>query len=104
MVACGRPGARYNIGFPVVCRSSFGIFGAGWPALNRAIMATVWQGVNAVSGGQALYVMLYSMFPSIGNIKNHMPAGSALTSVRSVRRQTVSEPNLSNLFFFRRPK
>ncbi|TKA51489.1 hypothetical protein B0A53_05544 [Rhodotorula sp. CCFEE 5036] len=84
MVACGRPGARYNIGFPVVCRSSFGIFGAGWPALNRAIMATVWQGVNAVSGGQALYVMLYSMFPSIGNIKNHMPAGSALTSAQMI--------------------
>lgn len=82
MIACGRPGARYNIGFPVVCRSSFGIYGAGWPALNRAVMATVWQGVNAVSGGQALYVMLYSMFPSIGHIKNHMPTGSALTSVR----------------------
>ncbi|GAA5979906.1 hypothetical protein JCM10908_001460 [Rhodotorula pacifica] len=84
MVACGRPGARYNIGFPVVCRSSFGIWGAGWPALNRAVMAIVWQGVNSVSGGQALYVMLYSMFPSIGNIDNKMPKGSALTSAQMI--------------------
>lgn len=52
--------------------------------LRSAVMATVWQGVNATSGAQALYVMLYSMFPSIGNIKNKMPAGSALTSAQMI--------------------
>ncbi|GJN94389.1 hypothetical protein Rhopal_007469-T1 [Rhodotorula paludigena] len=71
MIACGRPGARWNvrIGFPVVCRSSFGVFGAGWPALNR------------VNGAQALYVMLYAIFPSFRHTpKNTMSSGSALTS------------------------
>ncbi|GAA6008307.1 hypothetical protein JCM10207_000080 [Rhodosporidiobolus poonsookiae] len=81
MVACGRFGAKWHVGFPVACRSSFGVYGAGWPALNRAFMACLWQGVNAVSGAQALYIVLYSMFPSIKtSIHNTMDSRSALNS------------------------
>lgn len=43
-------------------------------------MACVWNGVNAVQGGQCVYVMLHSIFPSIANIKNVMGEGSALDS------------------------
>ncbi|KAJ8291738.1 Uracil permease [Rhodotorula toruloides] len=80
MVGCGRPGAKYGIPYPVICRSSFGVLGAGWPAFNRAVMATVWQAINSASGGQALYICLYAIFPTIRNIPNHMGTGSALTS------------------------
>ena len=34
----GRIGATYHIGFPVVARSSFGIWGSLWPVFNRAAM------------------------------------------------------------------
>lgn len=34
----GRIGAVYHIGFPVVNRSSFGIWGSLWPVFNRAAM------------------------------------------------------------------
>lgn len=37
-------------GFPILNRASFGIFGAWWPTFNRAVMAIVWNGVNAVQG------------------------------------------------------
>lgn len=67
MVLCGRAGAVYHvspkrhppgpctdilaqIGFPVFCRSSFGIYGAAWPVFNRALSACVWNGVNTVTG------------------------------------------------------
>lgn len=36
----GRIGATYHIGFPVVSRSSFGIWGSLWPVFNRAAMGT----------------------------------------------------------------
>ena len=42
----GRAGAVYHVGFPVNCRAAFGVFGAWWPTFNRAVMATVWNGVN----------------------------------------------------------
>lgn len=32
----GRIGAVYHISFPVVARSSFGIWGSLWPVFNRA--------------------------------------------------------------------
>jgi len=48
--ATGRIGAVYHIGFPVVSRSSFGIWGALWPVFNRAAMACVWYGVQSWIG------------------------------------------------------
>ncbi|KAI9738590.1 MAG: hypothetical protein M1834_008094 [Cirrosporium novae-zelandiae] len=51
ITANGRPGALYHVGFPILNRAAFGIFGAWWPTFNRAVMAIVWNGVNAVQGG-----------------------------------------------------
>jgi NCS1 family nucleobase:cation symporter-1 len=41
-------------------------------------MAIVWNGVNAVQGGQCIYVMLHALTPHIANIPNFMGKGSAL--------------------------
>ncbi|ODA77855.1 hypothetical protein RJ55_06457 [Drechmeria coniospora] len=38
IVLTGRIGAVYHVGFPVVSRASFGIWGSLWPVLNRAAM------------------------------------------------------------------
>ncbi|KAM5352697.1 hypothetical protein ACJ41O_005419 [Fusarium nematophilum] len=76
----GRPGATYHVGFPVVCRVAFGVYGAWWPTFNRAVMAIVWNGVNAVQGGQCIYVMLHALTPRIADLPNAMGSGSALTS------------------------
>ncbi|KAL2882077.1 hypothetical protein SGCOL_002339 [Colletotrichum sp. CLE4] len=76
----GRPGSCYHVGYPVVCRAAFGVYGAWWPTFNRAVMAIVWNGVNAVQGGQCIYVMLHAIIPGIANIPNTMGEGSALTT------------------------
>ncbi|TVY53643.1 putative permease [Lachnellula cervina] len=76
----GRAGAKYHIGYPILNRASFGVFGAWWPTFNRAVMAIVWNGVNAVQGGQCVYVMLHALTPKIAHIKNVMGTGSALDS------------------------
>lgn len=54
MAINGRAGAMYRIPFPVLCRSSFGPWGALWPTFNRAAMSIVWNGVNSVQGAQCL--------------------------------------------------
>ncbi|GAA5926418.1 uncharacterized protein JCM15063_000271 [Sporobolomyces koalae] len=84
MALNGRPGAFWHIPFPVAARSSFGIVGYGWPALNRAAMGIVWNGVNSISGAQCLYAMFYAVFPSLGNIKNTMSSGSAVSSAEYI--------------------
>lgn len=42
VILTGRIGAKYHISFPVVSRSSFGVWGGLWPVFNRAAMACVW--------------------------------------------------------------
>ncbi|KAH8771578.1 permease for cytosine/purines, uracil, thiamine, allantoin-domain-containing protein [Hyaloscypha sp. PMI_1271] len=80
IVLNGRAGAKYHIGYPILNRAAFGVFGAWWPTFNRAVMAIVWNGVNAVQGGQCVYVMLHALTPKIANIKNVMGSGSVLDS------------------------
>ncbi|KAF2172817.1 hypothetical protein M409DRAFT_62500 [Zasmidium cellare ATCC 36951] len=77
----GRIAAKYHISFPVVCRSSFGIWGSLWPVLNRAAMACVWYGVQGWIGGTCVYLMIRSIWPSWdsygpGGRNNTMPASS----------------------------
>lgn len=69
MALNGRAGSKWHLSFPVAARSSFGgewpsglserrahlarllaVYGSFWCAINRAAMATVWNGVNSVSG------------------------------------------------------
>ncbi|POR35349.1 Putative permease C29B12.14c [Tolypocladium paradoxum] len=64
IVLTGRIGAVYHIGFPVVGRSSFGIWGSLWPVFNRAIMACVWYGVQSYIGGHCVYLMFRSIWTS----------------------------------------
>lgn len=61
IVLTGRIGATYHIGFPVVARSSFGIWGNLWPVFNRAAMACIWYGVQSYIGGRCVYIMIRSM-------------------------------------------
>ena len=77
----GRIGATYHISFPVVNRASFGIWGSLWPILNRAVMACIWYGVQSWIGGNCVYLMIRSIWPSwddydAGKPKNSMPASS----------------------------
>ncbi|KAK4099198.1 hypothetical protein N658DRAFT_430438 [Parathielavia hyrcaniae] len=74
----GRIGATYHIGFPVVSRSSFGIWGSLWPVFNRAAMACVWYGVQAYIGGHCVYIMIRAIWLSWDRdtIPNTFPEGS----------------------------
>ncbi|CAK7562781.1 MAG: uracil permease [Sporothrix epigloea] len=60
----GRIGATYHIGFPVVNRASFGIWGSLWPVFNRAAMACIWYGVQSYIGGNCVYLMIRSIWTS----------------------------------------
>ncbi|EIM89091.1 uncharacterized protein STEHIDRAFT_129629 [Stereum hirsutum FP-91666 SS1] len=80
IVANARPGAVYHITFPVVARTSFGLWGSMWCVFNRGVMACIWYGVQASIGGDCMKVMLRAMWPSIQNIPNHLPASSGTTT------------------------
>ncbi|THH16125.1 hypothetical protein EW146_g4467 [Bondarzewia mesenterica] len=66
IVANARPGAVFHVTFPVVARSSFGVWGS----------MCIWYGVQASIGGTCMKVMLRAMWPSVQNIPNSIPASS----------------------------
>lgn len=53
-----RAGTAYGIPFPVLLRSSFGVYGANVPALMRAIVACGWFGIQTWIGGNAIHSIL----------------------------------------------
>ncbi|RPD56001.1 NCS1 nucleoside transporter family [Lentinus tigrinus ALCF2SS1-6] len=76
IVANARPGAIFHVTFPVVARTSFGLWGSLWCVFNRGAMACIWYGVQASIGGTCVLVMLRAMWPSVNNIPNHLPESS----------------------------
>ncbi|KAJ4407100.1 uracil permease [Gnomoniopsis sp. IMI 355080] len=80
--ATGRIGATYHIGFPVVNRASFGIWGSLWPVFNRAAMACIWYGVQSYIGGECVYLMIRAIWKSWDRetIPNTFPADSGTTT------------------------
>ncbi|KAK7547829.1 permease for cytosine/purines, uracil, thiamine, allantoin-domain-containing protein [Phyllosticta citricarpa] len=73
--ATGRIGATYHIGFPVVNRASFGIWGSLWPVFNRAAMACIWYGVQAWIGGQCVQLMIRSIWNNWREVSNAVHNG-----------------------------
>ncbi|KAL4079373.1 permease for cytosine/purines, uracil, thiamine, allantoin-domain-containing protein [Scleroderma citrinum] len=80
LVLNARPGAVFHITFPIVNRTSFGIFGSLWCVFNRGAMACIWYGVQSSIGGTCVLVMLRAIWPSVNNIPNSMPASSGTTT------------------------
>ncbi|XP_061337705.1 purine-uracil permease NCS1-like [Gastrolobium bilobum] len=58
LVLTGHAGTTYGISFPVLARSSFGIYGAHIPTLLRALVGCGWYGIESWIGGEAIFLLL----------------------------------------------
>ena len=67
MLLNAHAGARYGIPFPVFARASFGVLGANFPAILRALVACGWFGIQTWIGGEAINAMLVALIPSWQN-------------------------------------
>src|SRR5437867_2119208 len=64
MLLNSHPGARYGVPFPVLARASFGVLGANIAAVLRAFVACVWFGIQTWIGGEAINVLLSTIWPA----------------------------------------
>lgn len=78
VVCMARIAATYHIAFPILARASFGVWGAIWPVLNRAVMACIWYGVQAWIGGQCVTLVLRSLAPQYINLPNSLPSSAGI--------------------------
>ncbi|KAI9730557.1 MAG: hypothetical protein M1834_005798 [Cirrosporium novae-zelandiae] len=79
------PGAYYKIGFPVVNRYVWGMYGSAFVLWNRILLSLVWYGYQAWVGGECFYVCLQAIWPSLERrIPNHMPESTGMTTAQFV--------------------
>ncbi|KAK8111707.1 uncharacterized protein PG998_008164 [Apiospora kogelbergensis] len=105
------PGAYYNLGFPVVSRMVWGMWGSQFAIWNRIFLSLVWYGFTAWIGGECVYVILQSWDPKLDqHIPNIVAESTGTTSayfVGYVIFMVISAPfawirphKLANFFYF----
>lgn len=67
MLLNSHPGARYGVPFPVLARASFGVLGANFAAVLRALVACGWFGIQAWIGGEAISTLIATLAPGWAN-------------------------------------
>ncbi|KAH0290790.1 allantoin, partial [Aureobasidium melanogenum] len=81
MLFNSRCASVYHIGYPIVARSVFGMWGSYYFVGARAILAVVWFGVQAFSGASLVANMLRAVFGhNYTDIPNHIPKSQGITS------------------------
>lgn len=85
MVLNGAIGAKLHIPFSVAIRASFGFNFAYFAIVSRAILAMFWLGIQSASGAQRVTVMIQSIWPSYGNIKDHIGENQGIDTKGMVR-------------------
>ena len=79
------PGASYHIGFPVVNRLVWGMWGSQFVIWNRILLSLVWYGFTAYVGGECVYAILLSWDTDLeAHIPNHMAASTGMTTANFV--------------------
>src|ERR1700682_2466497 len=74
MLLNSHPGAQYGVPFPVLARASFGVLGANVAAVLRALVACGWFGIQTWIGGEAISVLLATVWPAWKSV----PHGAAI--------------------------
>ncbi|KAF2138171.1 uncharacterized protein K452DRAFT_291218 [Aplosporella prunicola CBS 121167] len=79
------PGAYYHVGFPVINRTVWGMWGSLFPVCNRIFLSLIWYGFNSWIGGECIYLILLSWDPNLEqHIPNHMPEDVGMTTASFV--------------------
>lgn len=80
IVLNGKAAARYHVGYPVLSRVSFGVYGQYFVVVLRAILGIIWGGVQLYYEGQFISVCLRCIFPGWQRIPNEFPANQYITT------------------------
>lgn len=76
----GMVGAKWHVGFPVLSRGIWGIYGAYLIIIQRIILSLTWFCVQSWTGGLCITAVLGAIFPSFQHMENTLPASANTTT------------------------
>ncbi|GGR14247.1 NCS1 family nucleobase:cation symporter-1 [Deinococcus ruber] len=65
-----RPSQQAGVPYPVICRMTFGVFGANIPAIIRGLIAVAWYGIQTYLASAAFTVVLLRFFPGLKSLND----------------------------------
>jgi NCS1 family nucleobase:cation symporter-1 len=71
MLLNAHAGTKYGVPFPVFVRASFGVRGANFAAMARALVACGWFGIQTWLGGAALDALMTAIWGGWANVPGH---------------------------------
>ncbi|KAK5951350.1 hypothetical protein OHC33_007768 [Knufia fluminis] len=80
IVLNGAIGSQLHIPFPIAARAAYGYWLSYFAVVSRGVLALFWFGVNSAAGGLAMTQIIKAIWPSYGNLPNHLPASAGLTT------------------------
>lgn len=81
---CGEPGVKYHLGFPMMSRSTFGMYGSYFVIMIKLFVNFIFCGIQSYWGGLAAKVVLASIFPSFHRMANTLPADAFITTTQLI--------------------
>ncbi|KAF5374308.1 hypothetical protein D9758_004634 [Tetrapyrgos nigripes] len=78
VVLNGLPGGEWHIGFPIINRYVWGLYGNFFPLLMRIMLSFVWYGTQTWFGGQSVKVVIAAIWPSFLTMKNTLPTSASM--------------------------
>lgn len=72
----GWVGAEWHIGFPVISRYVWGMYGSYAIVAQRILLSCVWMACQGWTGGLCMSTILSAIFPSYHHMQNTLPAST----------------------------
>ncbi|KAH9886805.1 NCS1 family nucleobase:cation symporter-1 [Xylariomycetidae sp. FL2044] len=77
---CGQSGRVHHVGFMMLNRASFGLWGSYFSIMLCVFESIIFFGIQSYYGGQAVVVVLNAIFPQFMNMANTLPDSAAITT------------------------
>ncbi|OAA55850.1 uracil permease [Niveomyces insectorum RCEF 264] len=77
---CGEPGIKYHLGFPMMSRATFGMYGSYFVVVIKCFTNFLYCGIQSYWGGLSVHVILAAIFPSYHHMKNTLPESANITT------------------------
>ncbi|CDK28780.1 unnamed protein product [Kuraishia capsulata CBS 1993] len=78
-VMTGYPGAKWHVGFPILQKAHWGVFGGIFPLVNRIILSFIWYSTQIWWGGETLKCFIEALWPSFRSLNKELAKGTMTT-------------------------
>ncbi|KAM0326992.1 hypothetical protein ACHAQA_006113 [Verticillium albo-atrum] len=75
-VLTGAPGAKWHIGFCILQKSIWGMWGAFIPMVQRIMLSFIWYSTQVYWGGQCVRTFISAIWPSFNNLNKPLAGGT----------------------------